>query len=87
MALADVERAHDQAIASCQATQASAMMREPSRQLVVKEPSSQMVVKEPTPAQAEPRDEVAVRAKLVAHQQAAMKIVAQHMIQQVASVT
>ena len=95
MALANVERAHDQAVASCQATQASRAhaslascivgerIIEPSYQLAVKEPSRQLVVKEPEPVQEEPRDEAAEMAKLAAHQQAAMKIVAQHMIQQV----
>ena len=95
MALANVERAHDQAVASCQETQARSAhaslasctigerITEPSSQLAVKEPSRQLVVKEPEPVQEEPRDEAAEMAKLAAHQQAAMKIVAQHMIQQV----
>jgi hypothetical protein len=73
MALANIERAHDQAVASCQATHARLLMDEPSRQIVVKEPSPQE----------EPRAEAAVIAKLEAHQQAAMRIVAEHMIPQV----
>ena len=86
MALANVERAHDQAVASCQASQASWTHASLASCIIgerITEPSSQLVVKEPEPAQEEARDMVAVRAKLAAHQQAAMKIVAQHMIQQV----
>ena len=86
MALANVERAHDQAVASCQASQASWTHASLASCIIgerITEPSSQLVVKEPEPAQEEARDKVAVRAKLAAHQQAAMKIVAQHMIQQV----
>ena len=63
MALANVERAHDQAVASCQETQARSAhaslasciigerIIEPSSQLAVKEPSRQLVVKEPEPVQ------------------------------------
>jgi hypothetical protein len=82
LALANVERAHDRAVVSC--TTNSAIL--PSEG----EGAGQMVPYKPPPEEAEPepeRDEAAETAKLVAHQQAAMKIVAQHMIQQVASVT
>ena len=49
------------------------LIREPSRQLVISEPTSVQVQEEP-----ESRDEATEMAKLVAHRQAAMKIVAQH---------
>ena len=82
LALANVERAHDRAVVSC--TTNSTIL--PSEG----EGAGQMVPYKPPPEEAEPepeRDEAAETAKLAAHQQAAMKIVAQHMIQQVASVT
>ncbi len=80
LALANVERAHDEAVATCQTTRASMLIREPSRQLVISEPTSVQVQEEP-----ESRDEATEMAKLAAHRQAAMKIVAQHMYQQMAA--
>jgi len=73
LALADVERAHDQAIASCQA---SSTLEMPSEQRIIEHPKH-----ESRP------DEAAEMAKLAAHQQAAMKIVAQHMMQQMDAAT
>ena len=46
LALANVERAHDEAVATCQTTRASMLIREPSRQLVISEPTSVQVQEE-----------------------------------------
>merc|ERR1719298_37646 len=73
LALANVERAHDRAVESC-TTNATILPSEG-------EGAGQMVPYRPPPEQAEPepeRDEAAETAKLAAHQQAAMKIKAQH---------
>jgi hypothetical protein len=76
LALANVERAHDRAIETC------------TTNSTICEAPGQLVPYVAPPAEPEPeRDEAAETAKLAAHQQAAMKIVAQHMIQQVDNVT
>ena len=59
---------------------------ESSKQLVARESSRQLVVEQSAPVQEEPRDEAAEIAKLEAQQQAAMKIVAQHMVPEVDAV-
>ena len=78
LALANVERAHDRAIESITST---STICEPAYRSLVQSESQQETLEEPQ------RNEAAETAKLVEHQQAAMKIVAQHMIQQVDSVT
>ena len=76
LALANVERAHDRAIETC------------TTNSTICEAPGQLVPYVAPPAEPEPeRDEAVETAKLAAHQQAAMKIVAQHMIQQVDNVT
>ena len=74
LALANVERAHDRAVEGC--TTNSTICE-----------TSMVKYEAQEPAKAPERDEAAETAKLAAHQQAAMKIVAQHMIQQVDTVT
>ena len=80
LALANVERAHDRAISSvtsnstiCESAEQSSLVRYEAPQVEIPQ--------EPQ------RDEAAEAAKLAAHQQAAMKIVAQHIIQQVDTAT
>ena len=68
LALANVERAHQQAIATIRESAARSLVMQP-------------------PSQEPPRAEAADMASLTAHQQAALKIVAQHTIQKVDRVT
>ena len=59
---------------------------ESSKQHIARKSSRQLVVEQSAPVQEEPRDEAAEIAKLEAQQQAAMKIVAQHMVPEVDAV-
>lgn len=59
---------------------------ESSKQHIARKSSRQLVVEQSAPVQEEPRDETAEIAKLEAQQQAAMKIVAQHMVPEVDAV-
>ncbi len=80
LALANVERAHDRAISSVTSNSTICESAEQSSLVRYEAPQAE------TPQEPQ-RDEAAEAAKLAAHQQAAMKIVAQHMIQQVDTAT
>ena len=74
LALANVERAHDRAISSVTSNSTICESAEQSSLVRYEAPQAE------TPQEPQ-RDEAAEAVKLAAHQQAAMKIVAQHMIQ------